>query len=158
MTDGSMTDGNTTGGITPDRRRAPAEDSVDLEQRFLCADGSCIGVIGDTGRCNSCGLPIAPGEIADFERATGLSLAPELAKALAQDRPDLAEMLAPAAGQATEPAENDDRSSQDAPPDSSGVNLSDRVLCSDGNCIGVIGADGRCKVCHQPYQHEVPRG
>lgn len=22
-----------------------------------------------------------------------------------------------------------------------------RVLCSDGNCIGVIGPDGRCKVC-----------
>lgn len=22
-----------------------------------------------------------------------------------------------------------------------------RVLCSDGNCIGVIGLDGRCKVC-----------
>ena len=26
-----------------------------------------------------------------------------------------------------------------------------RVLCSDGNCIGVIGADGRCKVCGTPY-------
>ena len=23
----------------------------------------------------------------------------------------------------------------------------DRVLRSDGNCIGVIGADGKCKVC-----------
>jgi len=27
-----------------------------------------------------------------------------------------------------------------------------RVLCSDGNCIGVIGPDGRCKVCGQPYK------
>lgn len=26
-----------------------------------------------------------------------------------------------------------------------------RVLCSDGNCIGVVGADGRCKVCGTPY-------
>jgi hypothetical protein len=25
-----------------------------------------------------------------------------------------------------------------------------RVLCSDGNCIGVIGADGRCKECGKP--------
>jgi hypothetical protein len=29
-----------------------------------------------------------------------------------------------------------------------------RVLCSDGNCIGVIGADGRCKVCGKPLQDE----
>lgn len=25
-----------------------------------------------------------------------------------------------------------------------------RVLCSDGNCIGVIGADKKCKVCRRP--------
>jgi hypothetical protein len=27
-----------------------------------------------------------------------------------------------------------------------------RRLCSDGNCIGVIGPDGCCKVCGQPYR------
>jgi hypothetical protein len=26
-----------------------------------------------------------------------------------------------------------------------------RCLCSDGNCIGVIGPDGRCRECGQPY-------
>lgn len=26
-----------------------------------------------------------------------------------------------------------------------------RILCIDGNCIGVVGADGRCKVCGKPY-------
>jgi hypothetical protein len=26
-----------------------------------------------------------------------------------------------------------------------------RRLCSDGNCIGVIGADGRCKECGRAY-------
>jgi hypothetical protein len=26
-----------------------------------------------------------------------------------------------------------------------------RVLCSDGNCIGVIGPDGNCKECGKPY-------
>jgi hypothetical protein len=25
--------------------------------------------------------------------------------------------------------------------------LKTRTLCSDGRCIGVIGTDGRCKVC-----------
>ena len=31
-----------------------------------------------------------------------------------------------------------------------------RVLCSDGNCIGVVGADGRCKECGRPYEGELP--
>lgn len=26
-----------------------------------------------------------------------------------------------------------------------------RKLCSDGSCIGVIGQNGRCKVCGKPY-------
>jgi hypothetical protein len=26
-------------------------------------------------------------------------------------------------------------------------NMNNRVLCTDGSCIGVIGDDGRCKVC-----------
>jgi hypothetical protein len=32
--------------------------------------------------------------------------------------------------------------------------FSKRVLCSDGNCIGVIGADGLCKECKKPYKVE----
>ena len=31
-----------------------------------------------------------------------------------------------------------------------------RTLCSDGNCIGVVGADGRCKVCGRPYEGTLP--
>ena len=27
-----------------------------------------------------------------------------------------------------------------------------RVLCSDESCIGVIGADGRCKECGRPHE------
>ena len=27
-----------------------------------------------------------------------------------------------------------------------------RKLCSDGNCIGVIGTDGRCRECGKPYE------
>jgi len=32
--------------------------------------------------------------------------------------------------------------------------FSDRVLCSDGACIGVIGENGVCKVCGKPYTPE----
>ncbi len=27
-----------------------------------------------------------------------------------------------------------------------------RILCSDENCIGVIGPDGRCKECNKSYE------
>jgi hypothetical protein len=31
------------------------EDDLDLENRELCPDGSCTGVLGDDGRCRECG-------------------------------------------------------------------------------------------------------
>jgi preprotein translocase subunit YajC len=31
------------------------EDRFDLEDRILCSEGSCIGVVGPDGRCKSCG-------------------------------------------------------------------------------------------------------
>lgn len=30
-------------------------DDLDLENRELCPDGSCIGVLGPDGRCSECG-------------------------------------------------------------------------------------------------------
>lgn len=31
------------------------------------------------------------------------------------------------------------------------MEFSERVLCSDGNCIGVINEQGVCNVCGKPY-------
>ena len=31
-----------------------------------------------------------------------------------------------------------------------------RILCSDGNCIGIIGEDGCCRSCGKPYAGEQP--
>jgi len=31
------------------------EDEIDLENRQLCPDGSCTGVLGPDGRCRECG-------------------------------------------------------------------------------------------------------
>jgi hypothetical protein len=31
-----------------------------------------------------------------------------------------------------------------------------RTLCSDGNCIGVIGPDGKCKECGKSYEGDLP--
>jgi len=41
------------------------------------------------------------------------------------------------------------------PPGAAGGDTwADRRLCSDGNCIGVIGPGGRCKECGKPYTGE----
>jgi hypothetical protein len=34
------------------------------------------------------------------------------------------------------------------------LDFAERVLCSDGACIGVIGEDGLCKECGKPYTPE----
>jgi len=37
------------------------EDSVDLDDRVLCPDGTCTGIIID-GRCTECGKPFQEGD------------------------------------------------------------------------------------------------
>ncbi len=36
-----------------------AEQDDDWENRVLCSDGSCIGVIGADGKCRECGKPLS---------------------------------------------------------------------------------------------------
>jgi hypothetical protein len=89
------------------------EAAIDLEGRQLCSDGSCVGVIGDDGRCKVCGAPAGPptdGDVGEDRREA------------APDR------------------DVDDEGGADD-------DLASRQLCPDGNCVGVIGADGRCRVC-----------
>ena len=50
--------------------------------------------------------------------------------------------------------QGDDEQGDDEQDDDDALDLKSRVLCSDGACIGVIGADGRCKECGKPYNGE----
>jgi hypothetical protein len=94
---------------------ADATDALD-DDRELCPDGACIGVIGDDGLCKVCGAQgTAP--------APGTPRAPRPALAAAPAAPAAADL-----GAIT-------------------VDDEDRELCPDGSCIGLIGPDGRCKVC-----------
>ena len=40
------------------------------------------------------------------------------------------------------------------PDDTCETGFSDRLLCSDGSCIGVINEQGICKECGKPYTQE----
>lgn len=104
---------------------------LEWEQRTLCSDESCIGIIGPDGRCKECGLLYA-----GYVDTTKIET----------DAPDI---------DATDP-ENEadeeqiefDEIDEESPTD---LEWDQRTLCSDESCIGVIGPDGRCKECGKPY-------
>jgi hypothetical protein len=91
-------------------------------QRRLCPDDTCIGVIGDDGRCTVCSAAASADAAAapvDFEPA------------------------------GSSPALLDEGGASDLGDTSSGFDPH-RKLCRDDGCIGVIGSDGRCSVCGAP--------
>ena len=110
------------------------QSDTDWDNRTLCSDGSCIGVIGPDGHCKECGKKyegtLPETIVADNEsRSEG------------EDEPP--------AG-----ADIEAKPSTDAPfqGETGADDWAHRQLCSDGNCIGVIGPDGRCKECGKPFK------
>jgi hypothetical protein len=95
---------------------------LDLDSRVLCPDGNCVGIVGPDGRCKICGETMDPEDAPPPPRKT--------------DREDPRMEAAPEIACAEE----------EESPD-----LDQRLLCSDGACIGVIGTNGYCKVCGKPH-------
>ena len=115
--------------ISEENERETDPNDSEWEQRVLCSDGNCIGVIGPDGNCKECGKKFdgtLPEEhFSDKEESITADI----------------------------PAEEEDPSIEDLPQEAIGSDdWQDRVLCSDGNCIGIIGPDGRCKECGKPYR------
>jgi len=112
------------------KAKQKTQADIDWENRTLCIDESCIGVIGRDGRCKECGKT--------YEGFT-----PPPTESAADD---------------TETSQDEEVSSADetATSDTAETHFDDswenRTLCSDESCIGVIGADGRCKECGKPYK------
>lgn len=105
-------------------------NDTEWENRVLCSDGNCIGIIGKDGKCKVCGLP--------YEGSLPFQSTPE-ADQDPEAEVDRVTMENPEQqSDSDEPVMDDD--------------WEKRVLCSDGNCIGVIGPDGRCKECGKPYE------
>src|SRR5262245_8887150 len=96
-------------------------------QRRLCPDGGCIGVIGSDGRCRVCGRAASGGSSA----ATPEGFVP------VEDRDE----------DADQDAEEKNEEESPVAAAASGNFDPKRRLCPDGECLGVIGADGVCNVC-----------
>ena len=115
-----------------------APDDSDWDRRVLCSDGNCIGVIGPDGRCKECGKPYE-GELPEPESRNSEASA-TLTPA---DEPEETSGSSEAVSCHTYDGHDDSPSDESV--------WYRRVLCSDGNCIGVIGPDGRCTECGKPY-------
>lgn len=102
--------------------------SFEPTDRELCPDGACIGLIGPDGRCRECGT-VAP-SAHTHSRLRGMRLDSD-----GEPSVNSGEL---------EPAIDDD-----------GV---ERELCPDGACIGLIGADGRCRECGRAGERGGERG
>ena len=113
--------------VSGEDEKDPVLSDSDWEHRTLCSDGNCIGVIGPDGLCKECGKKyegtLPTGGFSENEETP-----PEEETPQETARPD----------EIDEPSADDD--------------WADRKLCSDGNCIGVIGPDGLCKECGKPYE------
>jgi hypothetical protein len=97
--------------------------TIDFATRRLCPDGACIGVIGPEGRCKVCGKLDPGAAAADGDVDTD------------------ADADADAGADAGADAD------ADADAGTDGAFDEERELCPDGACIGLIGSDGRCRVC-----------
>lgn len=117
------------------------------DQRQLCPDGACVGVIGPDGTCKVCGRA-APNW--GDERKRGLIDPPD--EEDEEDDDDDDEYDGAEIDDQYDDEDDDDEDDDAAEDDAPGIaaappGWASRRLCSDGSCIGVIGLDGRCKVC-----------
>lgn len=104
------------------------ELEFDPGSRRLCPDGTCVGLVGADGRCAVCGREGGPAP------ARGAVPRPTPIDAgRASDAPDPLSAVSGSRGADPNPSEE-------------GFDTN-RKLCDDGTCVGVVGADGRCLVC-----------
>jgi hypothetical protein len=108
------------------------QEDLEWEQRVLCSDESCIGVIGPDGRCKECGLLYS----GPFDAPKTETVSSDIEEDYSEDEID-------------EESEEVKEYETEVMTDSE---WKQRTLCSDESCIGVIGPDGRCKECGKPYE------
>ena len=103
---------------------------IEWENRRLCIDESCIGVIGPDGRCKECGLLFEEGPFDGTKEEPAIENLEEAATE--EELEDVVENGA-------------EKSDAD-------LEWEQRTLCIDESCIGVIGPDGCCKECGKLYE------
>jgi hypothetical protein len=120
-------------------KKSTAHRDLEWQNRVLCSDEGCIGVIGPDRRCKECGRlyeGTLPSTFDDLLSGTDPASPADQAAAADDMEADATTTGMDASGD----------------PEASPDDWDQRVLCSDESCIGVIGPDGRCKECGKPYK------
>jgi hypothetical protein len=115
------------------------------DYREVCPDGGCVGVIGADGTCKVCGR-VSP--TWDNERERGMVVDgadPGLDPAGDDDDDDEDDDLEDGDDEGDEDGDEDGDDEEASSGDEQ--EWSQRKLCPDGACVGVIGAGGICTVC-----------
>jgi hypothetical protein len=142
------------------------------DQRQLCPDGRCVGVIGPDGTCKVCGRVA---QNWGDERKRGLIEPEDSEDSNDSDDADDAEhddLAASEEGEEGDEGDDDEDGDEDEDDDDQGEDpvaphqvsaaasppgdWSSRQLCPEGSCIGVIGTDGTCKVCGRRASPDKP--
>lgn len=148
------------------------------DQRQLCPDEGCIGVLDHSLRCPECGAVGEPSQVRTLAAQRSQEDEHDAdGEAAADHGPDefAHRQLCPDGGcvgvldadgrcrecgrisaatttdprlQGLEEPEADRAGSSETDSDDSDFDA--RELCADGACVGLIGADGRCKECGKP--------
>ena len=126
-------------GFNMENEEKKTKSELYWENRKLCSDPACIGVIGSNGQCKECGKPYE-GEV--FGDSPFAEPEPESESEFETD--DIVDEQREASDEEAEAVDDDD-----SVPDEEWEN---RKLCSDPACIGVVGPEGRCKECGKPYE------
>lgn len=100
------------------------DEEFTLDNRILCSDGSCIGVIGDDGKCKVCGLIYDGDDPMPPPKSDPLAAPVDALESKPPIGGDTGEM---GGGLGDDPEE--------------------RVCCGDELCVGILGPDGRCGMC-----------
>ena len=124
-----------------ENKETKSQADIEWEQRKLCRDESCIGVIGPDGRCKECGLSFEEGPSDETKAEPAIENLEEVATEEELEEVATEEELEDVAESGAEKSDGD-------------LEWEQRKLCVDESCIGVIGPDGRCKECGKPYESE----
>ena len=121
-----------------------ADDEFNLDNRILCSDGACIGVVGEDGKCKVCGLAY-DGELPEASPTVGGELVES--SPLPQDVQRDNEVDERASGESGQTGASNQVSLLDNDSE-------ERICCSDDMCVGIVGQDGTCGTCGKAYPRE----
>ena len=128
--------------------------NLDPQDRVCCPDDFCTGILNEKGTCGTCDRTYSQHARASLAGAPGSADQPAVPTVDPDSSAaDNADARVSASDQSDDPHDSDDEESSDDPDEShptgdpDAPDPTERVLCSDDMCTGIIGSQGACGTC-----------